>query len=140
MWGGKHFFEPAGPLHTPEDPMASGSSEALVQVAIHPAGGETLAVTVVQGEVKPGPEAVDSGEFSHGYTGKHDHGELPAQDTNAYTAVLRALQVRLQPGVDAHTQVPLLPYMMHSTPRIRRMHTCSGCRARRRQQMRRSSR
>ena len=65
-----------------------------VQVSIHADGEEPIKFAVAKGEVPAGPEAIDTSEFAHGYTGKHDHGDMPAQETNAYTAALRSLQVR----------------------------------------------
>ncbi|CAE7857160.1 unnamed protein product, partial [Symbiodinium sp. KB8] len=72
---------------------ATSPAAPLVKVQLLPGHAPSSTVQVGPDQAPAKAEEVDAGDFSHGYTGVHDHGALPAPAVNAYTAVLRAMEV-----------------------------------------------
>lgn len=72
---------------------ATSPAAPLVTVQLLPGHAPSSTVQVGPDQAPAKAEEVDAGDFSHGYTGVHDHGALPAPAVNAYTAVLRAMEV-----------------------------------------------
>ncbi len=75
---------------------AGSGSKPLVHAVIAAEGQAEKRIFVSSSDVNGIRDEQDQSPFSFGFTGKHDHGDLPSQSANQYTALVQALAVSLR--------------------------------------------
>lgn len=73
--------------------ISATDMESLIDVVITTPDGAMRSIQVSRDLTRPPPasEPIDTQPFSHGFTGKHDSGQLPAAGQNVYSHVLDAV-------------------------------------------------